>query len=145
MCVNLNFTLLCTLNDDRSHEIKRCFSLGRKAMTNLDNILKSRDIILPTKVCIVKATVFPAVTYRCESWTIRKAEHQRTDAFGLWCWSRLLRVLWTTRRSNQPILQEINPLENQVPFYSRGKNTTYFTRLMSMSMKYEYEYVMSMK
>ena len=130
VCVNLNFILLCTLNDDCSHEIKRCFSLGRKAMTNLDNILKSRDIILSTKVCIVKATAFPVVTYRCESWTISKAEHQRIDTFGLWCWSSLLRVLWTARRSNQSILQEINPFGSQVPFYSRGKNTTYFTRLL---------------
>ena len=83
--------------------------LGRKPMTNLDRILKRRDITLPTKVCIVKAMVFPVVTYRCENWTIKKAEHQRTDAFKLWCWRRLLRVPWTARRSNQSIPKEINP------------------------------------
>ena len=83
--------------------------LGRKAMTNLDSILKSRDITLPTKVCLVKATVFPVVKYRCESWTIKKAERQRTDAFELWCWRRLLRVSCTARRSNQSILKETNP------------------------------------
>ena len=94
---------------DCSHEIKRCLLLGRKAMTNLDSILKSRDITLPTKVHLVKALVFPVVMYRCESWTIKKAEHRRTDAFELWCWRRLLRVPWTTRRSNQSILKEISP------------------------------------
>ena len=83
--------------------------LGRKAMTNLDSILKSRDIILPTKVHIVKAMVFPVVMYGCESWTIKKAEHRRTDAFELWCWRRFLRVTWTARRSNQSILKEISP------------------------------------
>ena len=91
---------------DCSHEIKRCLLLERKAMTNLDSILKSRDITLPTKVHIVKAMVFPVVTYRCESWTIEKAEHQRIDAFKLWCWRRLLRVPWTARRSNQLILRK---------------------------------------
>ena len=93
---------------DCSHEIKRCLLLGRKAMTNLDGILKSRDITLPTKVHLLKAMVFPVVTYGCESWTIRKAEHWRIDASELWCWRRLLRVPWTTRRSNQSILKEIN-------------------------------------
>ena len=83
--------------------------LGRKAVTNLDSVLKGRDIILPTKVRIVKAMVFPVVTYGCESWTVRKAEHQRIDSFKLWCWRRLLRVPWTARRSNQSILKEINP------------------------------------
>ena len=92
-----------------NHEIKRCLLLGRKAMTNLDSILKSKDITLPTKVHIVKAMVFPVITYRCESWTIKKAEHQRTDAFKLWCWRRLLRIPWTARRSNQSILKENNP------------------------------------
>ena len=92
-----------------SHEIKRCLLLGRKVMTNLDSILKSRDIALPTKVRIVKAMVFPVVTYGCESWTIKKAEHQRIDTFELWCWRRLLRVPWTARRSNQSILKEISP------------------------------------
>ena len=94
---------------DCSHEIKRCLLLGRKVMTNLDSILKSRDIALPTKVHLVKAMVFPVVMYGCESWTIKKAKHQRTDAFELWCWRRLLRVPWTARRSNQSILKEISP------------------------------------
>ena len=98
-----------TADGDCSHEIKRHLLLGRKAMTNLDSVLKSRDIILPTKVYVVKAMVFPVVIYRCESWTIKKAERQRIDAFELWCWRRLLRVPWTTRRSNQSILKEINP------------------------------------
>ena len=94
---------------DCNCEIKRHLLLGRKTMTNLDSILKSRDITLPTKVHLVKAMVFPLVTYRCESWTIKKAEHQRNDAFELWCWRRLLRVPWTVRRSNQSILKEISP------------------------------------
>ena len=97
-----------TADDDCSHEIKRCLLLGRKVMTNLDNILKSRDIILHTKVHLVKAMVFPVVMYGCESWTIKKAEHQRIDAFELWCWRRLLRVHWTARSSNQSILKEIS-------------------------------------
>ena len=92
-----------------SHEIKICLLLGRKVMTNLDSILKSRDITLPIKVHLVKAMVFPVVTYGCESWTIKKAELQRFDAFELWCWRRLLRVPWTARRSNQSILKEIRP------------------------------------
>ena len=90
-------------------EIKRRLLLGRKVMTNLDSILKSRDITLPTKICLVKAMVFPVVTYGCESWTIKKAECQRIDAFELWCWRRLLTVPWTARRSNQSILKEISP------------------------------------
>ena len=94
---------------DRSHEIKRRLILGRKVMTNLDSILKSRDITLPTKVCLVKAMVFPVVMHGCENWTIKKAEGQRIDAFELWCWRRLLRVPWTARRSNQSILKEISP------------------------------------
>ena len=94
---------------DCSHEIKRRLLLGRKAMTNLDSILKSRDIILPTKVRLVKAMVFLVVMYGCDSWTVKKAELQRTDAFELWCWRRLLRVPWTARRSNQSILKEISP------------------------------------
>ena len=96
-------------NSDCSQEIKRYLLLGRKAMTNLDSVLKSRDITLPTNVCMVKATFFPVVMYRCESWTIKKAEHWSTDAFELWCWKRLLRFSWTARRSNQSILKEINP------------------------------------
>ena len=91
-----------------SHEIERCLLLGRKAMTNLDSILKSRDITLPTKFCLVKATVFPVVMCGCEGWTIKKTECQRTEAFELWCWRRLLRVPWTARRSNQSILKEIS-------------------------------------
>ena len=98
-----------TADGDCSHEIKRCLLLGRKVMTNLDNILKSRDISFPTKVCLVKAVVFPVVVYGCESWTIKKAEQQTIDAFELWCWRRLLRVPWTARRSNQSILKEISP------------------------------------
>ena len=98
-----------TADGDCSHEIKRRLLLGRKVMTNLDSILKSRDITLPTKVHLVKAMVFPAVMYGCESWTIKKAEHRRIDAFELWCWRRLLRVPWTARRSNQSILKEISP------------------------------------
>ena len=98
-----------TAAGDCSHEIKRCLILGRKAMTNLENILKSRDITLPTKVCLIKAMVFPVVMYRCQSWTIKKAEHQRTDAFELGYWRRHLRVPSTTRRSNQSILKGISP------------------------------------
>ena len=98
-----------TADGDCSHEIKRFLLLGRKAMTNLDSILKSRDITLPTKVCLVKPLVFPVVMYGYESWTIKKAECQRIDAFELWCWRRLLRVPWTARRSNQSILKEISP------------------------------------
>ena len=98
-----------TADGDCSHEIKRHLLLRRKAMTNLDSILKSRDITLPTKVHLVKAMVFPVVMYECESWTIKKAERRRTDAFELWCWRRLLRVPWTARRSNQSILKEISP------------------------------------
>ena len=98
-----------TADGDGSHEIKRCLLLGRKAMTTPDSILKSRDVALPTKVCLVKAMAFPVIMYGCESWTIKKAEHRRIDAFELWCWKRLLRVPWTERRSNQSILKEISP------------------------------------
>ena len=98
-----------TADGNCSHEIKRCLLLGRKVMTNLDSLFKSRDITLPTKVHLVKAMVFPVVLYGCESWTVKKAEHGRTDAFELWCWRRLLRVPWTARRSNQSILKEISP------------------------------------
>ena len=107
-----NFIFLCSkiiANGDCSHEIKRYLLLGRKAMTNLDSILKSRDITLPTKVHIVKAMVFPVVMYGCQSWTIKKDKRQRIDAFELWCWRRFLRVPWTARRSNQSILKKINP------------------------------------
>ena len=115
-----NFVFLAskiTADGDCSHEIKRHLLLGRKAMTNLDSILKSRDTTLLTKVCLVKAIVFPVVMYGCESWNIKTAEHLRTDAFDLWCWRRLLRVPWTARRSNQSILKEISPgcsLEGQM-------------------------------
>ena len=98
-----------TADGDCSHEIQRRLLLGRKVMTNLDNIFKSRDIILPTKVCLAKVMVFPVVMYGCENWTVKRAECRRIDAFELWCWRRLLRVPWTARRSNQSILKEINP------------------------------------
>ena len=98
-----------TADGDCNHEIKRWLLLGRKVMTNLDSILKSGDIILPTKICLVKAMVFPVVVYGCESWTVKKAERQIIDDFELWCWRRLLRVPWTARRSNQSILKEISP------------------------------------
>ena len=98
-----------TADGNCSHDIKRHLLLGRKTMTNLDSILKSRDITLPTKVCLVKAMVFPVVVYGCESWTIKTAEHRRFDAFELWYWRRLLRIPWTARRSNQSILKEISP------------------------------------
>ena len=98
-----------TADGDCSHEITRLLLLGRKAMTNLDSTLKSRDITLPTKVRLVKAMAFPVVMYECESWTVKKAEHRRIDAFELWCWRSLLRVPWTARRSNQSILKEISP------------------------------------
>ena len=98
-----------TADGDCSHEIKGCLLLGRKVLTNLHCILKSRDITLPTKVCLVKAMVLPVVMYGCESWTVKKAEHRRIDAFELWCWRRLLKVPWTARGSNQSILKEISP------------------------------------
>ena len=98
-----------TVDSYCSHEIRRQLLLGRKATTNLDSVLKSRDITLPTKVHIVKAMVFPVVMYNCEGWTVKKPEHQRIDAFELWCWRRLLKVPWTAKRSNQSILREINP------------------------------------
>ena len=107
--LTLFWGLQITADGDCSHKIKRHLFLGRKTVTNLDSILKSRDITLPTKVCLVKATVFPVVTYGCESWTIKKAECQRIDAFEPWCWRRLLGVPCTARRSNQSILKEISP------------------------------------
>ena len=102
-----------TADGDCSHEIKRCLLLGRKVMTNLDSIFKSRDITLPRKVRLVKAMVFPVVMYGCESWTVKKAECRRIDAFELWCWRRLLRVPWTAGRSNQSILKEIQPVHSE--------------------------------
>ena len=98
-----------TVDDDCNHEIKRHLLLGKKVVTNLDSILKSRDVTLPTKVYLVKGMVFPVVMYACESWTLKKAECQRIDAFELWCWRRLLRVPWTARRSSQSILKEVSP------------------------------------
>ena len=118
-----------TVDDDCSHEIKRHLFLGRKVMTNLDSILKSRDITLPTKVHLVKVMVFPVVMYGCESWTVKKAKHQRTDAFELWCWRKLLRVPWTARRSNQSILKEISP-ENSLEGLMMKLKLQYFGHLM---------------
>ena len=102
--------LKITADGDCRHEIKRCLLLGRKVMTNLESIFKSRDITLPTKVCLVKTMVFPVVMYGCECWTVKKAERRRIDAFELWCWRRLLRIPWTARTSNQSILKEISPV-----------------------------------
>ena len=118
-----------TEDGDCSHKTKRCLVLGRKAMTNLYNVLKHRDISLPTNVHIVKAMVFPVVMYGCDSWTIKKAEHQRIDAFELCCWRRLLRVPWTARRSNQSILKEINP-EYSLEGLMQKLNLQYFGHLM---------------
>ena len=118
-----------TADDDCSHEIKRRLLFGRKAMTNLDSILKSRDITLPTKVQLVKAMVFPGVMYGCESWTIKKAECQKIDTFESWCWRRLLRVPWTARRSNQSILKEISP-EHSLEGLMLKLKLQYFGHLM---------------
>ena len=118
-----------TADGGYSHEIKRCLFLGRKVMTNLDSLLKSRDITLPTKVHPVKVVVFPVVVYGCESWTIKKAECRRIDALELWCWRRLLRVPWTTRRSNQSILKEIS-LEYSLEVLMLNLNFQYFGHLM---------------
>ena len=125
-----------TADGDCSHEIKRCLLLGRKVMTNLDSILKSRDITLPTKVHLVKAMVFPIVMYGCESWTIMKAECQRIDAFELWCWRRLLRVPWTARRSNQSILKEISP-EYSLERLMLKLKLQYFGHLMRTTDSFE--------
>ena len=118
-----------TADGDYSHEIKRYLFLGRKAMTNLDSILKSRDITLPTKVCLVKALVFPVVMYGCESWSIKKAECQKIDAFKVWCWRRLLRVPWTARRSKQSILKEMS-LEYSLEGLMLKLKLQYFGHLM---------------
>ena len=125
-----------TADGDFSHEIKRCLLLGRKVMTNLDSILKSRDITLPTKVRLVKAMVFPVVMYGCESWSIKKAERRRIDAFEMWCWRRLLRVPWTARRSNQSILKEISPGCSLVGLILKLK-LQYFGHLMRRSDSFE--------
>ena len=125
-----------TADGDCSHEIKRHLPLGRKVMTNLDSILKSRDITLPTKVCLVKAMVFPVVTYGCKSWTIKKAERRRIDAFELWCWRRPLRVPWTARRSNQSILKEISP-EYSLEGLMLKLKLQYFGHLMRRTNSFE--------
>ena len=125
-----------TADGDCSHEIKRRLLLGRKVMTNLDNIVKSRDITLPTKVHLVKAMVFPVVMYKCESWTIKKAEHRRIDAFELWCWRRLLRVPCTARRSNQSILKEISPVYSLEGLMLKLK-LQYFGHLMWRANSFE--------
>ena len=125
-----------TADGDCSHEIKRNLLLGRKVMTNLDSILKSRDITLPTKVRLVKAMVFPVVMYGCESWTIKKAEHQRIDAFEVWCWRRLLRVPWTARRANQSILKEISP-ECSLEGLMLKLKLQYFGHLMQRADSFE--------
>ena len=122
-----------TADGDCSHEIKRHLLLGRKVMTNLDSILKSRDITLPTKVCLVKAIVFPVVIYGCERWTVKKVEHQKIDAFEVWCWRRLLRVPWTARTSNQSILKEISPGCSLEGLMLKQK-LQYFGHLMVASM-----------
>ena len=125
-----------TVDGDSSHEIKRRLLLGRKAMTNLDSILKSRDITSPAKVHLVKAMVFPVVMYGCESWTIKKAERRRIDAFELWCWRRLLRVPWTARRSNQSILKEISP-EYSLEGLLLKLKLQYFGHLMQRTDSFE--------
>ena len=125
-----------TADGDCSHEIKRCLLFGRKAMTNLDSILKSRDITLSTKVHLVKAMVFPVVMYGCKSWTIKKAEHRRIDAFELWCWRRLLRVPWTARRSNQSILKDISP-EYSLEGLMLKLKLQYFGHLMRKTDSFE--------
>ena len=125
-----------TGDGDCSHEIKRCLLLGRKVMTNLDSILKSPDITLATKIRLVKAMVFPEVMYGCESWTIKKAEHQRIDAFELWCWRRLLRVPWTARRSNQSILKEIGS-EYSLEGLMLKLKLQYFCHLMQRTDSFE--------
>ena len=125
-----------TADGDCSHEIKRCLLLGRKVMTNLDSILKSRDITLPTKVCLVKAMVFPVVIYGCESWTIKKAKHGRIAGFELWCWRRLLRGPWTARRSNQSTLKDISP-EYSLEGLMVKLKLQYFGHLMQRNYSFE--------
>ena len=125
-----------TADGDCSHEIKRRLLLGRKVMTNLDSILKSKDITLPTKIHLVKAMVFLVVMYGCESWTTKKAEHQRTDAFELWCWRRLLRVPWTARRANQSILKEIST-ECSLERLMLKLKLQYFSHLMQRTDSFE--------
>ena len=131
-----------TADGDCSHEIKRCLLFGRKAMIKLDSILKSRDITLPTTVCLVKAMVFPVVMYGCENWTIKKSECQRIDAFELWCWRRLLRVPWTARRSNQSILKEISPeysLEGLMWSWNPNTLATWYKELIHLKRPWCWE------
>ena len=125
-----------TADSDCSHEVKRCLLLERKVMTNLDSILKSRDVTLPTKVRLVKALVFLVVMYGCESWTIKKAEHQRINAFELWCWRKLLRIPWTARRSNQSILNDISP-EYSLEGVTLKLKFQYFGHLMQRTDSFE--------
>ena len=125
-----------TADGDCSHEIKRCLLFGRKAMTNQDSIVKSRDITLPTKVCLVRAMVFQIIMYGCESWTIKKAEHRRIDAFELWCWRRLLRVPWTARRSNQCLIKDISP-EYSLKGLMLKLKLQYFGHLMERTDSFE--------
>ena len=125
-----------TADGDCSHEIKRCLLPGIKVMTNIDSILKSRDITLPTNICLVKAMVFPVVMYGCESWTVKKAEHRRIDAFELWCWRRVLRVPWTARRSKQSILKEISP-EYSLEGLMLKLKLQYFVHLMRRTDSFE--------
>ena len=132
----INLGSKITADGDCSHEIKRCLLLGRKVMTNLDSILKTRDITLPTKVRLVKAMAFPVVMYGCESWIIKKAESQRIDAFEVWCWRRLLRVPWTARKSNQSILKEISPECSLVGLMLKLK-LQYFGHLMQRADSFE--------
>ena len=129
-------TAMYNADGDCSHEIKRCLLFGGKVMTNLDSILKGRDMTLPAKVCLLKATVFPVVLQGCESWTIKKAEHQRIDAFALWCWRRLLRIPWTARRSNQSILKEIS-LEYSLEGMTLKLKLQYFDLLMQRTDSFE--------
>ena len=138
---NENSDRLClvskiTPDGDCSHEIKRCLLLGRKAMTNIDSILKSRDITLPTKIHLVKAMLFPVVMYGCESWIIKKAEHRRIEAFELWCWRRCLRIPWTARKSNQSILKEISSQYSLKSLIVKLK-LQYFGYLMRRSDSFE--------
>jgi len=132
-----------TADGDCSHEVKRCSLLERNVMTNLDSMLKSRDITLPTTVHLVKAMVFPVVMYGCESWTVKKAEHQRIDAFELWCWKRLLRVPWTAKRSIQSIIKEISP-EYSLEGLMLKLNLQYFGYLMQRADSLEKTLVLGM-
>ena len=135
-CQTLFLSSKITADGDCRHEIKRCLLLGRKAVTNLDSILKSRDITLPTKVYLVKALVFPVVMYGCESWTMKKAECRRIEAFELWCWRRLLTIPWTARRSNQSILKEISP-EYSLEGLILKMKLQYFGHLMGRNDSFE--------